>query len=92
MAFTKLTYTKNWENPDDFPTVETDERVVRRDQQLLYDEIKAHLNEVLTAEIVEALAAKATNQDITNVRTEMNQLVIGVSPDLAECEQVLADM
>lgn len=44
MTLGKLEFTKNWENPEDFPTVETDETQVRRDMQLLHDEIKNYLN------------------------------------------------
>ena len=44
MALTKLEYTKVWTDPDDFPTIETDETQVREDIQLLYDEAKNALN------------------------------------------------
>ena len=44
MSLDKLSYSKEWTNPTDFPTVETDEAQVRADQQLLYDEIKTFLN------------------------------------------------
>ena len=40
MSLDKLSYSKEWTNPTDFPTMETDEAQVRADQQLLYDEIK----------------------------------------------------
>lgn len=44
MALKRLNFTKNWTNPADFPTVETDETRVRADQQLLFDEIRTFLN------------------------------------------------
>lgn len=47
MAFDKLQFTKNWNNPDDFPTVELSEEKVRADMQLLHDEVKNYLNDTL---------------------------------------------
>lgn len=47
MAITKLNFSRNWENPEDFPTVETDEVKVRQDMQFLHDEIKKYINETL---------------------------------------------
>lgn len=49
MAFEPLKFTKNWENPTDFPTYETDEQQVRADLQLLHDETKAALNRLIDA-------------------------------------------
>lgn len=43
----KLEYSKDWRNPADFPTIETDEAKVRADMQLLYTEIQTFLNNVL---------------------------------------------
>lgn len=52
MAFDKLQFTKNWNNPDDFPTVELSEEKVRADMQLLHDEVKNYLNDTLIPAIV----------------------------------------
>ena len=52
MAFDKLQFTKNWNNPDDFPTVELSEEKVRADMQLLHDEVKSYLNETLIPAVV----------------------------------------
>lgn len=52
MAFDKLQFTKNWNNPDDFPTVELSEEKVRADMQLLHDEVKNYLNDTLIPEVV----------------------------------------
>lgn len=49
MSFEKLTFTKNWENPTDFPTYETDEQQVRADLQLLHNEAKSALNRLIDA-------------------------------------------
>ena len=43
----KLEYSKDWRNPADFPTVEPDEKKVREDLQLLYNEIQTFLNDRL---------------------------------------------
>ena len=49
MAFEPLKFTKNWENPSDFPTYESDEQQVRADLQRLHDETKTALNRLITA-------------------------------------------
>ena len=49
MAFTPLTFTKSWENAEDFPTYEPDETQVRADLQYLYDEIRDAFNGLVAA-------------------------------------------
>ena len=49
MAFLPLEYTKSWNSQADFPTYESDERQVRADLQLLYDEAKEGLNRLVAA-------------------------------------------
>ena len=49
MSFNRFDFTKNWENPADFPTYEENEEQVRADMQLLYDELKDGLNNLMTA-------------------------------------------
>lgn len=49
MALQPLEFTKDWTNPEDFPTVEISETKVREDMQYLFDEIKTHLNGIVTA-------------------------------------------
>lgn len=48
MSFTPFDFTKNWENPADFPTYEENEEQVRADIQLLYDELKVGLNNLMS--------------------------------------------
>ena len=47
MALKQLNFSKSWTEPADFPTVETDETVIRQDMQQLHDETKAYLNGTL---------------------------------------------
>lgn len=49
--FDKYEFSKDWRNPSDFPTVETDENKVREDMQLLHEETKNAIHS-----LVEALA------------------------------------
>lgn len=49
MSFTRFEFSKNWENPADFPTYEENEEQVRADMQCLYDELKDALNGLMTA-------------------------------------------
>ena len=47
MALKQLSFSKNWTDPADFPTVEPDETVIRQDMQQLHDETKNYLNGTL---------------------------------------------
>lgn len=47
MELERLQFTKNWEDPADYPTYETSEMQVRKDIQSLYTEIQTYINEVL---------------------------------------------
>lgn len=51
-AFPLLSFTRNWESPDDYPTIETDEMKVRQDMQSLHDEVKDFLNNELIPRVV----------------------------------------
>ena len=53
MSIKKLTFTKDWTDPDDFPAFEENEGKVRADMQLLHDEAKTHINDVLKPAIDE---------------------------------------
>ena len=44
MAFSPLEFTKSWENSQDFPTYEPDEKQVRADLQLLHNETRDWIN------------------------------------------------
>ena len=60
MAFEALRFSRDWNNPADFPTTELDEAVVRADLQSLHDETKAYLNENLVPKLTEELEYRAT--------------------------------
>lgn len=47
MPYPTMSFTKDWTNPEDFPTYEEDEQQVREDMQLLFDELKQYLNDTL---------------------------------------------
>lgn len=51
MAFEKLSFTKDWKNAADFPTVEESEAQVRADLQALHDETKNFINNTLIPNI-----------------------------------------
>lgn len=57
--FDKYQFSKNWNNPADFPTVETDESKVRADAQLLHDETKNALHK-----LIDDLAAETAGESI----------------------------
>lgn len=79
-AFPLLSFTKNWENPDDYPTIETDEQKVRQDMQSLHDEVKNFLNEELIPRVIaeDALvdsweAAEGVRQENEESRVQAEQ-------------------
>lgn len=47
MPINEFKFTKDWNNPEDFSTYENDEARVRADLQLLHDEAKTFINDVL---------------------------------------------
>lgn len=57
--FDKYQFTKDWTNPSDFPTVETDETKVRSDAQLLHNETKNALHK-----LIDDLAAETAGENI----------------------------
>ena len=48
MSLTRINYTKSWENPADFPTVETSEAKVRADLQELPNQIRDQVNALIS--------------------------------------------
>ena len=73
MAFDKLQFTKNWNNPDDFPTVELSEEKVRADMQLLHDEVKNYLNDTLIPAVVEDGATEEHRAEAEAARVAAEQ-------------------
>lgn len=49
MSIADLTFTKEWTDPSDFPTLEPNETQVRADMQYLFDEIRDFINAYLVA-------------------------------------------
>jgi len=81
MAFTPLSFTKDWTNAVDFPTYEANETKVREDMQFLYDEIKDYINDTLI-EALEATTAAANlgallNSQNTTIQNALNSLFTG---------------
>lgn len=57
--FPHLGFTRNWENPLDYPTYESDETVVRRDMQSLHDEVRDYINNELIPAVVASNSTEA---------------------------------
>ena len=82
MALSKLSFTKDWKNPSDFPTYEPYETQVRADLQILFDEIKTFLNSLI--DTLESGGASA-NVGVTlgeasmNLQAALNSLYLGQS-------------
>ena len=56
----KFEFTRNWNNPSDFPTYEPDEAKVRADMQALPDELKTYLNEKMAPAVDEKVPGSRT--------------------------------
>lgn len=67
-AFPLLSFTKNWENANDYPTIETDEEQVRRDMQSLHDEVKDYLNNKLIPAVIAEDATEEARQAAEEAR------------------------
>lgn len=59
-AFPLLGFTRSWENPDDYPTIEMDETKVRQDMQSLHDEVKDYINTKLIPAVLAEDATEAS--------------------------------
>lgn len=89
MPLEKLEYSKNWENPQDFPTYEAREEQVRADIQLLFDEAKAAFNKMvddLAADLVPfasspAIPASTVQSAIEAVQQQIEDIALGDIPN-----------
>lgn len=89
MSLSKLNYTKDWRNPDDFPTYSSDETQIRADMQLLFDEARIALNKLIddldAAEIPFAptpeIQAADVRQALIAIQNQIAQIALGNLPD-----------
>lgn len=84
MALEKLEFTKDWNNPEDFPTYEPSESKVRADMQLLYDEIRDYLNKKV-APAIDAAAKQAADAMV-------NVTLGGMSPAIYDTQNKRTDI
>jgi len=83
MSLTRAGYTKDWNNPSDFPTIETSETQVRLDIQDLYDQIRDDVN-VIAGELESTTSGSS---GASNIGTS---LISGVSG--TNVQAMLADL
>lgn len=89
MALPTFNFTRLWTNPQDFPTYESDESVVRADMQALFDELKTGLNALKSAikaaniPFTSSTSVPASNVQsaIENVQNQVAQAIAGGIPD-----------
>ena len=85
----KLTYTKDWNNAEDFPTYENREEQVRADMQLLFDEMRDAFNnflEDLASSVIPFTASEAVPENniqaaIENVQQQAAAASTGAIPE-----------
>lgn len=95
--FNKYEFTKKWTSPSDFPTVETDESKVRADAQLLHDESKNAIHQLideLAAETApEHIGAKDENGGKVTLDVVLQALLLvkHTHGNLAEMERLVTE-
>lgn len=90
-AFPLLSFTKNWENPEDYPTYEPDEMQVRRDMQSLHDEVKDFLNNELIPRVIAEDATVEGWEAQETARAEAEQERVDAESVRADAEQERVD-
>ena len=95
----KAAYTRDWNNPSDFPSWEADEDTVRFDMQYLFEEIRQWVNNLIdnikSANIPFGPVAGVTGDTIedamTDLKRQLDEAVIGgLVPDNSVTLQKLA--
>lgn len=100
MAYPELSFTKDWTDPQDFPTYEPDEEQVRADMQCLFNEIRDYLNQKLVAVMNGTSGAANTltssGQSVQDALDALNAAILllggGTMPDEGESAQWDLDM
>ena len=87
MALSNLTFDKDWTNPSDFPTVETNEADVRADIQYLFNAIKTYINGTLKT-FVDNLQS---GSGLTNGSVTESKLATVVKNKLLGSSRVITD-
>lgn len=86
-AFPRLGFTKSWENPEDYPTIETDETQVRKDMQSLHDEVKDYINTKLIPAILADDATEEARASAEAARETAEQARASAEVERASAEQ-----
>lgn len=91
--FPLLGFSRNWENPADYPTIEPDEAQVRRDMQSLHDEVKDYLNETLIPRVIaeDATVAAWQAQEDAHAEAEAGRVLAEETRVAGEIERNSAE-
>lgn len=76
ISIQEFQFTKDWNNPTDFPTFQSNEEQVRADQQELHNQTRDFINDVLLGAVKKAIAE---NQEY--VENAVAEAVLGIVPD-----------
>lgn len=76
ISIQKFEFTKNWNNPTDFPTFQSDETQVRADQQELHNQTRDFVNNVLIGAVMKVITE---NQEY--VEQAVAEAILGTVPD-----------
>lgn len=95
MAFARLHYKKDWNNPADFPTHEDSEAQVRLDLQFHPDAVRDYVNDTLLPALedgrgaVELGTAEGPLQSVLDsVKADLQTLSAGGVPSVSQCVRV----
>lgn len=76
ISIQEFQFTKDWRNPTDFPTFQSDEEQVRADQQELHNQTRDFINSVLLQAV-----KKAIEENQEYVENAVADALVGTVPD-----------
>lgn len=95
MAFARLHYKKDWNNPADFPTHEDSEAQVRLDLQFHPDAVRDYVNDTLLPALedgrgaVELGTTEGSLQAVLDqIKADLQTLAAGGAPSVSQCVRV----
>lgn len=87
MAFTKLSYKKDWNRAEDFPTYQTDETQVRADLQYHPDAVKEYINNTLLYSLEAKDAAAELGAAADGTKTTIQSVLDSHKASIAQLKE-----
>lgn len=87
MALTRLSYEKDWNKAEDFPTYQTDETQVRADLQYHPDAVKDYINNTLLCSLEEKDAAAELGAAADGAKTTIQSVLDSHKASIAQLKE-----